>query len=236
MYGLDCFSGYGGITMALSEWVKPVAYCESEKYAQAILLSRMVDGSIPAAPIWDDIKTLRGDILPKIDIVYGGFPCQDISVAGNGKGLEGERSGLFFELCRVVKEVNPRFVFLENVPGIRARGLREVVRELTTMGYDCRWTCVAASDVGAPHLRKRWFLLGSDNSWDTNSKWNGKVGTIQDPNTEPCGIGWWAVEPAVGRVVDGCPNRSHRIRALGNGVVPKQAKKAFVKLMGFEVI
>jgi DNA (cytosine-5)-methyltransferase 1 len=98
-------------------------------------------------------------MLPPIDIIFGGFPCQDISVAGRGEGLAGERSGLFFEIVRLTKEIHPTFVFLENVPAIRTRGLREVARAFTDLRYDCRWTCVSAAEVGAPHQRKRWFLL-----------------------------------------------------------------------------
>ena len=162
--GLDLFSGIGGLSIALSEWVIPQAYCEIERYAQAVLLSRMSENKLFLAPIWDDITTLKKDMLPGIDLVYGGFPCQDISVAGNGAGLAGKRSGLFFEVCRVVEEIKPRFVFLENVPAIRTRGLREVVKAFTDLGYDCRWTCVSAAEVGAWHLRKRWFLLAHSNS------------------------------------------------------------------------
>jgi len=161
MNGLDLFSGYGGITLGLAEFIKPMAYCEKDKYAQAILLSRISAGQLPRAPIWEDIETFPYDqFVGTTDIIYGGFPCQDISCAGNGIGLAGKRSGLFFELCRLVQEINPRFIFLENVPAIRTRGLREVIRTLTDMGYDCRWTCVSAAEVGASHLRKRWFLLG----------------------------------------------------------------------------
>lgn len=164
MNGLDLFSGIGGIGLALEPWVRTVAYCERDRYAQGVLLSRMRSGDIDSAPIWDDITTLRGDMLPRIDIIFGGFPCQDLSVAGRGKGLAGERSGLFFEVIRLVKELSPRFVFLENVPAIRTRGLSEVVNALTEIGYDCRWTCLSASDVGAPHKRERWFLLAYSNS------------------------------------------------------------------------
>lgn len=114
--GLDLFSGIGGITIGLSEWVRPVAYCEIDPYCQSVLISRMLEGTLPTAPIWDDVKTLQGADLPEIDIICGGFPCQDISVAGHGKGLEGERSGLFFEIVRLAKEVKPTFLFLENVP------------------------------------------------------------------------------------------------------------------------
>ena len=116
--GLDLFSGIGGLSVALSPWAKPIAYCENDRYCQAVLLSRMSDGQIETAPIWDDITTLVSGMLPRngIDIIYAGFPCQDISVAGTGKGLGGERSGLFFEIVRLASELRPRFVFLENVP------------------------------------------------------------------------------------------------------------------------
>lgn len=157
--GLDLFSGIGGISLALKPWVRTVAYCEQDRYAQAVLLSRMRDGLLDRAPIWPDVRTLRGDMLPKIDAIFGGFPCQDISAAGLGKGLDGERSGLFFEIIRLVEEIRPAYVFLENVPAIRTRGLGRVLRELSILRYDCRWTVVSAAEVGAPHLRKRWFIV-----------------------------------------------------------------------------
>lgn len=157
--GLDLFSGIGGISIALQQWVTTVAYCERDRYAQGVLLSRMAEGSLDYAPIWDDVTTLHADNLPSIDIIFGGFPCQDISVAGNGKGLEGERSGLFFQIVRLAKEIKPSFLFLENVPAIRTRGLDRVIEELAEAGYDCRWCMLSAAEVGANHKRERWFLL-----------------------------------------------------------------------------
>jgi len=159
LYGLDIFSGIGGITLALKDWVRPIAYCENDPYCQGVLLSRMQSHELPIAPIWDDIKTLSGKYLPKVDIIYGGFPCQDISVAGNGKGLEGKRSCLFFEIMRLAEEIKSKFVFLENVPAIRTRGLGVILKEFTKAGYDCRYGFLSAYDVGAPHKRERWFLL-----------------------------------------------------------------------------
>jgi DNA (cytosine-5)-methyltransferase 1 len=159
--GLDLFSGIGGLSIALSEWSRPIAYCEINSYCQAVLLSQMAKGSLHIAPIWDDITTLSGEPFHNvIDIIYGGFPCQDISVAGNGKGLEGERSRLFYEIMRLSKEIKPKFIFLENVPAITSRGGLRVVREVTEMGYDCRWCVISAASVGALHRRERWFLLG----------------------------------------------------------------------------
>lgn len=160
--GLDLFSGIGGLSIALSEWVKPIAYCEIDTYCQGVLLSRISEGRLPrpSTGIWDDIKTFDGSVFKKsIDIMYGGFPCQDISVAGRGKGLEGERSGLFFEIMRLAKEIKPPFIFLENVPAITSRGGLRVVREIAEMGYDCRWCVISAASVGAYHKRERWFLL-----------------------------------------------------------------------------
>lgn len=161
IYGLDLFSGVGGLSLALQGWVRPVAYCELDPYVRGVLLSRMRSGDLAVAPIWDDVKTLSGLHLPAVDLVYSGFPCQDISVAGAGRGLTGERSGLVREILRLVEECRPTFIFLENVPAIRTRGGEAVGKELARLGFDCRWTVVSAADVGAPHLRKRWFLLAA---------------------------------------------------------------------------
>ncbi|WP_374029798.1 DNA cytosine methyltransferase [Bdellovibrio bacteriovorus] len=163
--GLDLFTGIGGLTDALSPWVHPVTYCERDRYAQSVLLSLMASGTIVNAPIWDDVSSLDPQFfnLQPIDIIYGGFPCQDISTAGAGAGLEGKRSGLFFEIVRLVRELRPRFVFLENVPAITVRGLDRVLMEFNALGYDCRWTIVSAAEFGAPHLRERWFLLAHAN-------------------------------------------------------------------------
>lgn len=179
MYGLDLFSGIGGLSLALKPWVRSIAYCERDTYAQSVLLSRIATGELDRAPIWDDITSLDGSMLPKLDIIFGGFPCQDISVAGRGAGLGGERSGLYFEVERLIKETKPTFVFLENVPAIRTRGLGRVVGGLASLGYDCRWTVVSAESVGAPHKRDRWFLLAYADSknireqqgWGSGSDW-----------------------------------------------------------------
>ena len=267
MNGLDLFSGIGGIGLALSEFgVRTVAYCEQDRYAQGVLLSRMQSGEIDRAPIWDDIRTLSKELLPQIDIIFGGFPCQDISVAGLGNGLAGERSGLFYEIIRLTKEIRPDFVFLENVPAIRTRGLEQVVKAFTEIGYDCRWTCISAASIGAPHKRERWFLLAHANSvcvWDRR-EWSQKRKAETDSITQhngtkesladsmlsglerqrkksrrveteqhhACDDSWWAIEPNVGRVVNGLPMRMDRIKCLGNSVVPLQVKTAFNLLIG----
>lgn len=164
LQGLSLFSGIGGLDLALAEWVKPVVYCERERFCHAMLFERMARGKLPTAPLWDDVRTLtRAHINAQIDIIYGGFPCQDISVAGAGKGLAGERSGLFYQIARLISQLRPRFIYLENVPAITCRGGQEVVAVLTRLGYDCRWCVISAASVGAPHLRKRWFLLAHPN-------------------------------------------------------------------------
>ncbi len=174
MRGLDLFSGIGGISLALSEWVRPVAYCENDRYAQGVLLSRMASGELPIAPIWDDVRTLRAKHLPQgIDIIYGGFPCQDISIAGNRVGLAGERSGLIREVWRLVDEIRPRFVFLENVPNIIGNGLDRILAALAHRGIDARWVCLSAADVGACHIRERWWLIAHTDE----SRLEGRNGT-----------------------------------------------------------
>ena len=233
--GLDLFSGIGGITIGLSEWVRPRYYCEFDRYAQGVLLSRMSSGDLPLAPIWDDVQTLKGEYLEfTIDIIYGGFPCQDISVAGNGVGLDGKRSRLFYEIIRLVKETNAPWVFLENVPAIRTRGLKEVIRAFTDLGYDCRWTCVSAAEVGACHLRKRWFLLAHargqrmEGLEQQKASWQ-KQSQIYNTYFYD---DWKVSLDKFPRMDDGLPVPVDRIKGLGNAVVPAQVEKAFIKLMG----
>ena len=113
--GLDIFSGIGGFTLALAPWVRPIAYCENDRYAQSVLLSRIATSELPWAPIWDDVRTLLGSFSKPIDIIYGGFPCEDRSLAGPRFGLEGKRSSLFWEIVRLTKEISPTFVFIENL-------------------------------------------------------------------------------------------------------------------------
>lgn len=238
--GLDLFSGIGGLSLALKPWARTVAYCENDRYAQSVLLSRMRSGELCHAPIWDDVRTLRGDSLGNwIDIIFGGFPCQDISIAGYGAGLAGKRSGLFFEIVRLARELRPRFVFLENVPAITLRGLDRVLLEFTSLGYDCRWTVVSAGEMGAPHLRERWWLLAHANGARLPES-----GGQQEPDREhrraprdsslglvPCGI--WKTSPRdICGMDDGLPLKTHRIRVLGNAVVPHTAREAFGRLAG----
>lgn len=174
--GLDLFSGYGGAQDALQEFVRTIAYCEIEQGAQRILLRRMRKGQINPAPIWDDVRTLRRrNFAAKIDIITGGFPCQDISVAGTvRRGLDGKRSGLFFEIIRLMGEFRPTFVYLENVTGLFTNGFDRVAGELAAARYDCRWGVLSAYEMGATHIRERVWILAADtdslNLWKSEGR------------------------------------------------------------------
>jgi DNA (cytosine-5)-methyltransferase 1 len=184
-------------------------------------------------------------VLPQtIDVIYGGFPCQDISTAGDGVGLEGKRSGLFFEIMRLAEEVGPTFIFLENVPAIRTRGLDQVGKELANRGYDCRWCSLSAQEIGAPHIRKRWFCLAYSmrkrlearvltNGEETNGQAEGR-GKENRRDASNVGFCKWSDTSEPIRVADGLPHRVDRIRGLGNAVVPEQAREAFKHLIGLQ--
>jgi DNA (cytosine-5)-methyltransferase 1 len=162
MNELALFAGAGGGILGgkLLGW-RTVCAVEWEPYPASVLCARQNDGLLPPFPIWDDVQTFDGRPWRGIvDVVSGGFPCQDISVAGKGAGIEGERSGMWKHMARVVGEVRPRFVFVENSPMLIHRGLARVLGDLATLGYDSRWTVMGAADVGAPHQRDRLWLVG----------------------------------------------------------------------------
>lgn len=237
MIGLDLFSGIGGIAIALRGYVEPLAYCEIDPYCQSVLLSRMHEGHLPKAPIWDDVRTLSIDGLEAVEIIYGGFPCQDISIAGHGSGLDGKRSGLFFEIVRLAEEIKPKYIFLENVGAIRSRGGVRVVTEIAKLWYDCRWCCISAASIGAMHKRERWFLLAHSNS-ESGSGLSG--GTKEEFSLTELRAKqkewdtWPKDESPLLRVVDGISFMLDRTKALGNSVVPVQARRAFEILTGVE--
>jgi len=156
---LDLFSGIGGFSLGLERaGMKTVAFCEIEPFCRAVLRKHW-----PDVPIYEDVRTLTGDtlradgIVP--DVICGGFPCQDISVAGKGAGIEGERSGLWREYARIIGEIRPRYVIVENVAALLGRGLARVLGDLAALGFDAEWHCVPASAVGAPHRRDRLWIV-----------------------------------------------------------------------------
>ena len=164
MNELALFAGAGGGILGghLLGW-RTVCAVEWEAYPASVLCARQNDGLLPPFPVWDDVQTFDGKPWRGIvDVVSGGFPCQDISAAGGGAGIEGERSGMWREMARIIGEVRPRFAFVENSPMLVTRGLERVLADLTAMGYDSRWGVISAADVGAPHQRDRIWILSTD--------------------------------------------------------------------------
>jgi len=157
---IDTFSGIGGFSLA-ARWlggIETVQFVEREPFCQRILAKHW-----PTVPIHDDICTFNPE-PHSADIVCGGFPCQDISQAGKGAGLAGSRSGLFYELLRVVCLVGPRYIVLENVAAITYRGMDDVLGALAEAGYDAEWACIPAAAVGACHQRDRWWCVAYSQS------------------------------------------------------------------------
>jgi DNA (cytosine-5)-methyltransferase 1 len=165
MNELALFAGAGGGILGgkLLGW-RTVCAVEIDAYCRASLAQRQNDGALAPFPIWDDVCTFDGHPWRGVvDVVSGGFPCQDISVAGTGKGLDGERSGLWKEFARIVGEVGPQWVFVENSPALTSRGLGRVLGDLACMGYDAEWGVLGAVDAGAPHRRYRvWIVAYAD--------------------------------------------------------------------------
>lgn len=156
---LDLFSGIGGFSLGLERaGFKTVAFCEIEPYCRAVLKKHW-----PDVPQYDDVRTLTAKRLAadgiRPDVICGGFPCQDISVAGKGAGIGGERSGLWKEYARLVGELRPRYVIVENVAALLGRGMGVVLGDLAEIGYDAEWHCISAADVGAKHLRERIWIV-----------------------------------------------------------------------------
>ncbi|MAG64470.1 MAG: DNA methyltransferase [Pseudomonadales bacterium] len=162
---LSLFAGVAGLDIGFGLAVpgaRVVCYVEGEAYAAAVLAARIQAGALDAAPVWSDVCTFDAEPWRGVvDCVVGGFPCTDISNAGQRAGIEGERSGLWSHMARIIRDVRPRFVFVENVSALLVRGLDRVLADLHTLGFDAEWLTLRASDAGAPHRRERLFLLAS---------------------------------------------------------------------------
>lgn len=171
MNELALFAGAGGGILGgkLLGW-RTVCAVEWERYPASVLCARQNDGLLDPFPIWDDVQTFDGKPWRGIvEVVSGGFPCQDISAAGKGAGIDGERSGMWREMARIICEVRPLFTFIENSPMLTIRGLDRVLSDLAQMGFDARWCVLGANAVGAPHKRERIWILAADSDrigWD----------------------------------------------------------------------
>jgi len=240
---LSLFSGGGlgdyGLTLAGMEIVGQV---EIDDYCQKILKLRW-----PEVSKWRDIRDVKGEEVVekcgRIDLISGGFPCQDLSYAKQeAEGIEGKRSGLWKEMFRLICEIRPRFVFVENVSALLGRGLGIVLGDLAEIGFDAEWSCIPASAVGAPHYRDRiWIVayprgeLGTDrfiltknsrdsfDGWKEAEKWGfDRVESEMGAKTLS-GLGIkWKERPCgsfVCRISDGSPNKLDRLKLLGNGQV-----------------
>jgi DNA (cytosine-5)-methyltransferase 1 len=160
---LALFAGAGGGILGgkLLGW-RTICAVEWEPYPACVLAARQNDGILAPFPIWDNVRTFDGrPWRGRVDVVSGGFPCQDISCAGKGAGIDGERSGMWVEMARIIREVAPRYVFVENSPMLTSRGLGRVLGDLAEMGFNARWGVLGACDVGAPHKRDRIWILAS---------------------------------------------------------------------------
>lgn len=258
MQSLHLFAGAGGGLLAdLILGHTPIGAVEINPYCCNVLRQRRDEGWFPGLAVHEiDIRDFdASEYAGRVDIVAGGFPCQDISAAGKGAGITGERSGLWSEFARVLRVVRPRYAFVENSPMLTLRGLDVVLADLAALGFDAEWQIVSAADAGAPHRRERIWILANANRLrqlqpqgrECDQRGRAGDGGIQmrhahgtgleigqgqsgdDGQKQQATIGtnWWKSEPGMGRVVARMAHRVDRLKALGNGQVPLQAALAW---------
>lgn len=250
------FAGIGGFDLGLERAGMRCRWqVEIDPYAQAVLRKHW-----PEVPKHEDVRTFPPEGDYAVDVICGGFPCQDISLSGRGAGLAGARSGLWFQFHRLIKEIQPRYAIIENVSALRSRGLEVVLGGLAEIGYDAEWHCIPASAIGAPHQRDRIWIVANPTGggckgmfdWDAKSSNAGSSspflantnGAQREGGGVSCGIfsknsdigrsSWWEIEPTVGRVAHGVSGQSHRLKQLGNAVVPQIPEIIGKKLMHIE--
>jgi DNA (cytosine-5)-methyltransferase 1 len=236
---LHLFAGAGGgILGGMLLGHTTVCAVELELYCREVLLQRQRDGILPKFPIWDDVCTFDGTPWRgKVDVVCGGFPCQDISVAGKGAGIEGERSGLWSEMARIIGEIRPNYIFVENSPMLTLRGINRVLGDISELGYNAKWGVMGTCDVGGNNKRLRIWIVA--NLSDSNKKRyagaDGEGGSSKKRKsygyTAKCS--WWRSSPPLERVANGVAHRMDRLRAIGNGQVSLVAATAW-RILGGE--
>jgi len=239
---LALFAGAGGGILGghLLGW-RTVCAVEWEAYPASVLCARQNDGILESFPIWDDVQTFDGKPWAGIvDVVSGGFPCQDISAAGTGGGITGSRSSMWKHMARIIGEVRPQYAFVENSPMLTSRGLGTVLADLSKMGFDAEWGVLSAADVGANHLRERMWILakisdskrqrwteGNNAKLETNTTIRASSTIPFKSSIEGFNRNCWKTEPDVCRVVNGVAATMDRLKAIGNGQVPLCAATAW---------
>ena len=221
---LDLFSGIGGFSLGLERaGMKTVAFCEIEPYCRAVLKRHW-----PYVPCYEDVRTLTAERLRadgiSVDVICGGFPCQDVSMAGNRLGLAGARSGLWAEYCRLIRELQPLYVIVENVTGLLSLGMGTVLGDLAAFRYDAEWHCIPATAVGAPHIRDRvWIVAYPADQPSETSVESIQAGRLsRELGRVFGGMRFQRVDqPDVLRVDDGLSPRLDGNEACGNAVVPQ---------------
>lgn len=238
------FAGIGGMDLGLERAGMTCKWqVEIDPYCRRVLAKHW-----PDVPKHDDVRTFPDGDLDRwrVDLIAGGFPCQDISLAGSGTGLDGDRSGLWYEFARIVRDLRPAYVLVENVAALRFRGLDAVLSTLATLGYDAKWDCVPACSMGAPHSRDRMFLIAHSHQVGWRSLGLGAKRKHEIPTrhahweTPAFDRGWQDVERWFkslvsthhgasdatdgSGMVDGISDRLDRIATCGNAVVPQVAE------------
>jgi DNA (cytosine-5)-methyltransferase 1 len=223
------FAGIGGLDLGAERAGFDVIWqCEQDDYCTKVLNKHW-----PDVPVYNDVQTLYTDDGPepeKPNILCGGFPCQDISLAGHGEGINGDRSGLWWEFCRLIRTVRPEYAVVENVPAITHRGLKAILGSLAEIGYDAEWQTISAEAFGAPHQRERFFLVSYPSGICDNQMDEAKALQVESrgmgTRSSPW-AGWEANQSEMGREGDGLPNNVDRLKGLGNAVVPQVAEFVF---------
>jgi len=224
---LSLFAGIGGFDLGLerTKGFQTVAFCEIDPFCRRVLAKHW-----PNVRQYDDVRTLTADTLRRhgiaVDVICGGFPCQDISAAGNKVGIDGERSGLWRQYARLIGELRPKFVIVENVAALLERGMGDVLGDLASLGYDAEWHCIPASAVGAPHRRDRVWIIAHADSRELRASgpaeveaWPANIiehGALQDAWVDD----WRSIVSDLGSAVYGFPGVVDYLRPLGNVVTP----------------
>ena len=215
------FTGIGGFDLGLERAGCTIKWqVEHDPYCNRVLRKHW-----PHVVRYGDIRTVEWALVEPVDLICGGFPCQPVSVAGKRQGTADVR-WLWPEFARCLRVLRPRYVLIENVPGLLTNGFGVVLGDLAALGYDAEWDVLSAAAFGAPHLRKRVWIVADATQVRRGQEYPnaGRASegtTAAEERGRPADSGWWEVEPDVDRVVDGISHRVDRLRGLGNAVVPQ---------------